>query len=154
MSQPQPTPSHNQQQDLQQSSAPCPGCHRMRPRDTPNCPHCGLTLTGELAAALRHIDDELHAIAAAMAYPAASAQAYFGATPAQLTDRYRALLTERGNVLHTLYAGAATPVWIPPATVPTTQGPQQPATDVPPLPPVGYAEPPARPETSPRVVQN
>ncbi len=177
----QPESPSDSQHDTQQ--VPCPGCHRMRPRDAKRCPHCGLQLIGELAAHLRHVDDELHGLAAAMAYPAASTQAYFGATPNQLTERYRSLLAERSNVLHGLYAGAtdtrrtvaadtASDIAVPTsqevAAEPSGQaahtgGPHitaEPYSGAPTVPYAGapgwtgYTEPPMRPETSPNVVQN
>ncbi len=122
---PEPQSAPESPEDI--SQAPCPGCHRMRARDTARCPHCGLLLAGELAAHLRHIDDELRGLAAAMAYPPSSSQAYFSATPAQLTQRYQSLLAERGNVLQALYTGApavqatGTPEQSPPNQTPPAQ---------------------------------
>lgn len=136
----QPEPSSNPEQDTQQT--PCPGCHRMRPRNTAHCPHCRLRLSGELAAHLRHVDDELRGLTAAMAYPPASAPVYLGETPAQLTERYRKLLVERGNVLQTLYADTTDmPLTV---TADTTEDAAEPHS----------GSTMGQPETSPKVVQN
>ncbi len=156
--------------------APCPGCHSLRPVSISHCPSCGLPLIGELAAHLRHIDEELHGVGAAMCYPANSTQAYFGATSAQVTQRYRELLAQRVTVLEALYAGqtelptaettapSITPSSTPPATPigqPSSAYPYI-SDSVPPVPRFRSGEQfepgqrlePGQPETSPKVIQN
>lgn len=161
---------------------PCPGCHAPRGLNIPACPHCGLVLTGDLAVALRRIDEQLYELGPALAFPANSAQAYYGSQE-QLSQRYRGLLVERANTLAALYAmGTGPDTHELDATADlaaeagttvefagkstgdtlaaqasgyaagTTEFPQLPPP--PEQPPLGWSPQRSGPETSPRVVQN